>query len=56
MQKDVYIREKNIMLIHITNFKKIKKFDFILMMDVLEHIEDDVDFLIKMKSYQKIIQ
>ncbi len=30
-----------------------KKFDFILMMDVLEHIEDDVDFLIKMKNYQK---
>lgn len=42
---------------YINSYKELeknkKKFDFILMMDVLEHIEDDVDFLKKIKSYQK---
>lgn len=42
---------------YINSYKELqkskKKFDFILMMDVLEHIEYDVDFLIRMKNYQK---
>lgn len=42
---------------YVNSYYEIKKndkhYDFILMMDVLEHIEDDIDFLIEMKDYQK---
>ena len=53
MQSGIYIRGGKEHYVNSYDAVKGKKFDFVLLMDVLEHIENDVLFMESLKQYLK---